>query len=109
MKRRVGFGAFVAAGFVLAVTLVLVVSPHASSQPDGLDKVAMDTGIGRSQRADPLDRTPTAGYAVPGVHDSGLSTRLAGLIGLVATATLVGGLLMVARRGAGRSTTTATE
>lgn len=45
MRRRPAF-AFASVGFAAALFLLLVVAPHASRQPDGLMKVASETGMG---------------------------------------------------------------
>jgi hypothetical protein len=91
-------GLFVAAGLTIAVLLAFFVSPQASSQPDGLDKVAIDKGFAESERTHALDDAPTAGYAVKGVDNERLSTGLAGLIGVTITFTIAAGLFVVVRR-----------
>ncbi len=65
-------------GLALAFILALL-SPLASSWPDGLERVAEDTGfIGRAW--EPLYHLLT-GYTVPGLDNSTLSTIAAGMIG----------------------------
>ena len=68
---------FVVVGLVVTATLAFFVSPHASSSPDGLNKVAIDEGFDRTAQSHALADAPTAGYAVRGVDDDGLSTGLA--------------------------------
>jgi hypothetical protein len=80
------------------LTITLFVSPHASSKPDGLEKVALDQGFAGDERAHALENAPTAGYQVRGVDDPGLSTAAAGAIGVGVTFVLVSSLLFVARR-----------
>ncbi|HJX13362.1 MAG TPA: PDGLE domain-containing protein [Dehalococcoidales bacterium] len=59
--------------------LVAVVSPLASSSPDGLEKVAQDQGfLGRSQ---PAPFQVIADYLFPGIASEALATILAGLLG----------------------------
>ena len=59
--------------------LVAVLSPLASSSPDGLERVAEDKGfIGRAQEA-PFQLI--ADYVFPGVENEAVATILAGLIG----------------------------
>ncbi len=66
------------AGLTLAFILALL-SPLASSWPDGLERVAEDTGfIGKAW--DPLYNLLTD-YTVPGLENPALSTIAAGLIG----------------------------
>jgi PDGLE domain-containing protein len=103
VRRRLRFTAFVVAGLALAAALAFFVSPRASSEPDGLNRVAIDEGFADEESNHALDDTPTAGYEVRGVDDDGLSTGLAGLIGVGVTFALAGGLFLVVRRtGAGR-------
>ncbi|NPV09549.1 MAG: hypothetical protein HPY83_16515 [Anaerolineae bacterium] len=60
--------------------LLVLLSPLASSFPDGLERVAEDLGfIDRAQ--DPAYET-LPDYTVPGVASEGLSTILAGAIGV---------------------------
>ena len=88
-----------AAGLAVALGLAFFVSPHASSQPDGLSKVAIDEGFAEQESDHALAETPTAGYGVEGVDDDGLSTGLAGLLGVVLTFGLMVGLVYLVRSG----------
>jgi hypothetical protein len=109
VKTRVGLGAFIGVGLLVAFALAFFVSPQASSKPDGLDKVAVDKGFDDQEQAHSLEGAPTAGYAVKGVDDDRLSTGLAGLIGVGVTFAITGGLFLVLKRtgrlGRGRPTT----
>jgi hypothetical protein len=100
--RRIGLAAFVAGGLVVASGLAFFVSPRASSEPDGLEKVATEEAFGDSGTDHALDGAPTAGYEVRGVDDDGLSTGLAGLIGVALTFAATGLLLLVVRRSSRR-------
>ncbi|HZA76421.1 MAG TPA: PDGLE domain-containing protein [Acidimicrobiales bacterium] len=104
-RVRLGFGAFVVVGLAVALALAFFVSPQASSDPDGLKKVAIDQGFAETETDHALDDTPTAGYEVRGVDDGRLSTGLAGVIGVAITFAVAGGLLLVVqrRRAAGSS------
>lgn len=95
--RRASLLGAVAAVAVIA-GLAFFASPFASTQPDGLNKVAADHGLDRAATDHPLDRSPTAGYETQGVDDEGLSKGVAGLIGVTVTFLAVGGLLLVVRR-----------
>ncbi len=99
MTPRVRFGVFLLVGLVLAAALALFVGPQASSEPDGLNRVAIDEGFDDEEQAHALEDVPTAGYDVRGVDDDRLSTGLAGLIGVAVTFALAGGLFLVVRRG----------
>ena len=98
MRRRLRFTAFVLAGLALAAALAFFLSPLASSEPDGLERVAIDEGFADHESSHALDDAPTAGYEVRGVDDDRLSTGLAGLIGVGVTFALAGGLFLVVRR-----------
>jgi hypothetical protein len=98
MKPRVTLGIFIAIGLIVAFSLAFFVSPQASSQPDGLDKVAIDTGFADYEKPHALDDLPTAGYAVKGVDNERLATGLAGLIGVTVTFAIAGGLFLVLRQ-----------
>ena len=99
MKPRLKFAIFLAAGLSIAVVLAFFVSPHASSRPDGLDKVAIDNGFAENESSHALDDGPTAGYAVKGIDDERLSTALAGLIGVTVTFAVFAGSFVVVRQG----------
>jgi hypothetical protein len=88
---------FLAVGLLLAGALAFFVSPHASSQPDGLEKVAIDEGFVGTEEPHALGDLPTAGYEVSGVDDPGLSTGLAGVIGVAATFSLCAASLAAVR------------
>ena len=98
MKPRLTLGIFTAAGLAIAVALAFFVSPQASSQPDGLNKVAIDKGFADTETTHALDDAPTAGYAVKGVDNERLSTGLAGLIGVTITFAAAAGLFVVVRQ-----------
>lgn len=87
------------AGFLL-VSLVLagIVSYYASSNPDGLEKVATDKGIDAKEKDHSLKDSPLSDYGVKGVNDSRLSGGLAGVIGVGAVLVVGGGLFWVVRR-----------
>jgi hypothetical protein len=98
VRRRVGLRAFVAGGLVVAALLAVGLSRWASTEPDGLNRVAIDEGFADEETDHALADAPTAGYAVDGVEDEGLGTGLAGLIGVAVTFAVAGGLLLVVRR-----------
>ena len=78
-------------GLAIAAVVVIVLAPLASSDPDGLERVAEDLGVLEQARDAVYSIIPD--YSVPGV-DGNLSTILAGLIGVV----LVFGLMIVLGR-----------
>jgi cobalt/nickel transport system permease protein len=89
------------AGGLLAVVLAAFVSFYASSQPDGLNKVAEDHGIAASEQDSATAGSPLADYSLTGVSNDRLSTAAAGLTGLAVTAAVGFGLFYVIK---GRST-----
>lgn len=98
-----GLGLFIAVGLVVAGGLALFVSPRASSQPDGLERVAEDQGFAEGAEDHALAEGPTVDDTVEGVDDEGLRTGLSGLIGIAVTFAVAGGLFLVVRRTSGRS------
>ena len=82
-------------GLMLAVVVALF-SPLASSLPDGLERVAEDYGF--------LNRTAEPAYSflrdytVPGVSDSGISTILAGVLGVLVVFAVAFGVGVLLKR-----------
>ena len=102
MKHRT-LWMFVAGGLLVAALFAFFVSPHASSSPDGLERVATDQGFIDAATDHAMADAPLADYGVRGVDDPGLSTGLAGIIGVAVCFGLGAGLvLVVRRRGPGR-------
>jgi cobalt/nickel transport system permease protein len=95
MNRRTWV--FIGVGLVIAFALAFFASPYASSQPDGLEKVAAEKGVDRDAEAHALEGGPLADYGVEGVDNAKLSTGLAGIIGVTATFALGYGLLLLVR------------
>jgi len=87
--KGTGEWAVTAAGVIVAIGLVLFVSPFACAWPDGLEKVANDLGFEHRGAADPVFSSPIPDYAIPGMTSSFWATALAGLTGLLATFTLL--------------------
>jgi hypothetical protein len=85
------------AGLAIAVLVVIVLVPLASTDPDGLERVAEDRGfLGQAQDAF-YEILP--GYSIPGVDDPIVSKVLAGLIGVAVIFGLMVGLgRLLARR-----------
>lgn len=80
-------------GGLLVSLAVVLLSPLASADPDGLERVATDLGfLGRAQGA-PFEILPN--YSLPLLGDTPASTILAGLIG----ALLLAGLVWALGRG----------
>lgn len=70
-------------GFAVALMVAAFASPFASSNPDGLEKVAEDKGFlhkGTSHISSPIPD-----YLFPGITNEGVATALAGVLGTVLT------------------------
>jgi hypothetical protein len=76
---------FLAGGLLVALGLAMLVSGFASSEPDGLNKVAEDHGFAGNASQHLFENGPLAGYAVKGVNGDRVSTGLSGLIGVLVT------------------------
>ena len=97
MKQK----SFLIAGFIASLFLAGVVSFYASSNPDGLEKVAEDIGFIETAEDHTYAEGALADYGVKGVENPRLSTGLAGIIGVVATGVISTGLFMLVRRKSG--------
>ncbi len=89
---------FVLVGLVVALALAFGVSRYASSKPDGLEKVAADKGLDSNEKAHALSDGPFADYETRGVSDPGLGTGIAGVVGVVITFCVAGGVVWVVSR-----------
>ena len=69
------------AGLLLAAAVVIVLAPLASSDPDGLQRVAIDSGFAEQAQATGLGLLP--GYSIPVLGDGPLSLIVAGLVGVI--------------------------
>ena len=109
MTKRLGW--FLAGGLLVALLLAGVVSNFASGHPDGLDSVAREgctfdadgnitggTCMAQREREHQLGGSPLADYGIRGLGDGPLSTGLAGVLGVLVTFAVGGGVFWVARR-----------
>jgi cobalt/nickel transport protein len=92
---------FLISGFIASLFLAGVVSFYASSQPDGLEKVAQDIGFLDSAQDHVNADGVLADYGVKGIKNERISTGTAGAIGVLATGALSTGLFMLIRRKSG--------
>ncbi len=81
---RRSMAGFAAGGLAAAVLLVVFVAPLASANPDGLERVAADTGFASSAE-EPVFGGPLAGYGLAGVESDAVGTVVSGLVGVVVT------------------------
>lgn len=89
---------FFVVGLVVALLVGGVASFYASSQPDGLEYVAEKVGFLDSADDHAAADGPMADYAVKGVADPRLSGGLAGVIGILVTLAIAGGIAFAVRR-----------
>lgn len=103
---------FILSGLIAALLLAGVVSNFASSHPDGLDSVAREgctfdadgtitggTCMAQGEADNQTKDSPLADYGLRGVGDGFLSTGLSGVIGVVATFAIGGGVFWLLRAG----------
>jgi len=68
------------AGLVVAAIVVIILAPMASSDPDGLERVAIDSGFAEQGQEAGFEILPD--YSVPLLGDNPLSLIAAGLVGV---------------------------
>ncbi len=105
-RRRVGTRTVALAGVGVALVVAAVVSQFAADAPDGLERVAIDTGIAASARDSALDGALFSDYATSGVDDPSLSLAIAGIAGVGLSLAVGGGLVAALRRPSRRATST---
>lgn len=93
-------------GLLLAVLIAGVGSWYASSAPDGLEWSAEQSGFLETAQDSAAADSPLADYAVNG-EEGRLSGGVAGVLGVVVTLAVAGGLTLVVRRRGSRATATA--
>ena len=89
---------FIFVGLLISALLAGGASFYASSNPDGLEKVATDIGFIDTAKDHANSDTTLADYGVKGVENERLSVGVAGLIGVVTTGAFSGGLFVLLRR-----------
>jgi cobalt/nickel transport protein len=107
MSKRV----FLIAGLLVALLLAGVVSNFASGSPDGLDHAAREgctfnaddeitggTCMAQQEQDHQLAGSPLADYGIRGIDNEFLSTGLSGVIGVLLTFAIGGGLFRLLRR-----------
>jgi hypothetical protein len=87
------------AGLAVAVVVVVVLAPLASGDPDGLQRVAGDTGfVGQARN---MIGGLLSGYEIPGIGDPVVSKVVSGLLGVaIVFLVIVGVGRLLARRRA---------
>ena len=77
---------------ILITLLVILLSPFASTDPDGLNRVAMDLGFIQSAQT---AGGPLTGYSIPFLESGSASKIVAGTIGVL----VVGAIILIVGRG----------
>lgn len=111
MSKRLGF--FLAGGLLVALLLAGVVSGFASGSPDGLDYTAREgctfdadgeitggTCMLQQEQGHQLADSPLADYSIRGIDNERLSTGLSGVLGVLVTFAVGGGVFWLVRRRA---------
>ncbi|MEM3420709.1 MAG: PDGLE domain-containing protein [Candidatus Hadarchaeum sp.] len=71
------------AGVIIALFMASVLSLFASTEPDGLERVAEDHGFAEKAEGQEVIRAPIPDYVIPGIGDEKVAASLAGLIGVL--------------------------
>lgn len=93
---------FLIGGALVALALATVVSQFAGGDPDGLERVAADTGIESSATDHALADSLFADYATAGISNETLSLALAGVVGTLVTLAVSAGIFIAVRDKRGR-------
>ena len=109
MTRRLGW--FLAGGLLVALLLAGVVSNFASGSPDGLDAAAREgctfnaddeitggTCMAQREGEHQMADSPFADYGIRGIDNDFISTGLSGVLGVLVTFAVGGGLFWLVRR-----------
>jgi cobalt/nickel transport protein len=109
MSRRLGW--FLTGGLLVALLLAGVVSNFASGSPDGLDATAREgctfsadgaitggTCMLQREHDHQLAGSPLADYGIRGIHNQYVSTGLSGMLGVLVTFAVGGGVFWLVRR-----------
>jgi len=84
--------------FLVAIALAGGASYYASTQPDGLEKVAEEEGFLDTAKDSPVADSPLSDYGILGLDNERLSVGLAGVIGVIATALVALALFTLLRK-----------
>ena len=84
--------------FLISLAIAGGLSFYASSHPDGLEKVAEDTGFLDTAKDSAVSDSPLADYGISGVADERVSVGLSGVIGIFVTAAIAFGTFTLIKR-----------
>ncbi len=97
-QPRVANRTFAIGAFLVALVLASAISQFAAGDPDGLERVAEDTGFADTAEAQPFADGLFADYATRGLDNEGLSLAVAGSAGVLLTLTVGWGMASAQRR-----------
>ena len=100
MKNWRYYVALLAVGLGIALGVAFL-SPLASSDPDGLERVAEDEEFLEEAKDAPYQVIPD--YLFPGVEDESVATILSGVLGVLIVAALTLGIAFLLRRTRGEA------
>ena len=95
---RVANRTFAIGAVLVALVLATAISQFAAGDPDGLERVAEDTGFADTAVAQPFADGLFADYATRGLDNEGLSLAIAGSTGVLLTLTVGWGMASAQRR-----------
>ncbi len=97
--RRIPLLVFIALALAVAVGLGTAVSPWASPNPDGLEKVAEEKGFLEEATSNSIqDDSPIPDYAFPGIENERVATGVAGFVGTLGIFVVGFGIAWLLRR-----------
>ncbi|HSG80583.1 MAG TPA: energy-coupling factor ABC transporter permease [Acidimicrobiia bacterium] len=95
--RKRSLRALTIGGLAVAFVIATVVAQFAVDDPDGLERVATDTGFAESGRDSTLSDTLFSDYATQGLGNEALSLAVAGATGTLITLAVGWGLFAIVR------------
>jgi cobalt/nickel transport system permease protein len=93
-ETKVKTRTFVIGGTLVALIFAAVVSQFAYDDPDGLERVAEDTGFISSGEDHALADFIFADYATSGISNEALSLAIAGIVGTLVTLAVAAGIFL---------------
>ncbi len=104
-ETKVRTRTFIIGGLLVSLVFAAVVSQFSAADPDGLQRVAEDTGFIESGENHALVDSMFADYAVAGISNETLSLVVAGIVGTIVTLTVAAGIFFALRERRGRHPT----
>jgi cobalt/nickel transport system permease protein len=96
-ETKVQTRTFLIGGLLVAMAFATVISQFAVDDPDGLERVAEDTGFDVVATEHAFADSMFADYATAGISNESLSLAIAGVIGTVVTLAVAAGMFLALR------------